>query len=278
MLSTKEKYINLRNKGFTLGKIIQTTKLPKTTIYYHIKNISLPPEITKRIKRASAKRINEFNIKYRKGKCIPGRIVLKPIGWTDKLIFLAAHFMFDGEINKAGCVYNNRSKNLISEVKDRMEEVFHLQPRDWVNKKTGVHRISYYYVELASYFRKKSQELKRYIKIASLSEKKIFLQAFYDDEGCVNIHKNNRRVRGYQHNLEMLSLIQRLLKDFDIKSRIEEKGQEIVINGKENLIKFRGKINFSKGIFINPDRKNSIWKRKLEEREILNIAIKSYQK
>jgi len=76
----------------------------------------------------------------------------------------------------------------------------------------------------------------------------------------------------------ILKLIRKLLKDFDIRSRIEEKGQEIVISGKENLLKFRDKINFSKGVYINPNRKNSIWKKKLEKREILNKTIVSYKK
>jgi len=42
-------------------------------------------------------------------------------------------------------------------------------------------------------------------------------------------------------------------------------------------VKFRDKINFLKGVYINPDRKNSIWKKKLEKREILDYTINSYQ-
>lgn len=69
-----------------------------------------------------------------------------------------------------------------------------------------------------------------------------------------------------------------MLLDFGIESKIDEKYNEIVISRKENLIKFRDKINVSKGIYINPERKNSIWKRKLEKREILEMVINSYQK
>ena len=106
----------------------------------------------------------------------------------------------------------------------------------------------------------------------------LFLQAFFDDEGCIYIYGNNRKIRGFQYNLEILKLVQNLLKSFSIKSRIEEKGKEIVISGKENLIKFRRGINFSKGIYINPERKNSIWKKKLEKRKILDKVINSYNK
>jgi len=69
-----------------------------------------------------------------------------------------------------------------------------------------------------------------------------------------------------------------LLKDFDIESKIDNKYQEIIISRKPNIIKFRDKINFSKGIYINPNRKNSIWKKKLEKREILDKIIDSYHR
>jgi len=272
-----EKCRTLRRKGFTLGEIIKVTQLPKTTVFDHIQNIPLSTKRKKEIQEDAIKRITEFSRK-RKGKCIPGRIVIKPKGWIKELIFLTAHFMFDGEIRHSRCVYQNRNITLINLVEQFMKDTFNLTPYYKLYRETGVHRISYHYVELEDYIKKRAQGLKKYIKTASLPEKKIFLQAFFDDEGCVYKYGNNRKIRGYQHNLEILKLIQKLLKDFDIKSRIEEKGQEIVIFGKENLIKFRDKINFSEGIYINPNRKNSIWKKKLEKRGILDRIISSYKK
>lgn len=280
-----EKSRTLRSRGLTLGEIIKVVKLPKTTVYNYVYNIVLSPEAQERLKRArerivkeNTNRINEFNLEFRKGKCVPGRTVIKPKGWTPELIFLIAHFMFDGEATRRSCIYHNRNKSLITQVASLMKEVFRLQSHNWLNKETGVHRISYHYVELADYIRDRAEKLKRYIKIASLLEKKIFLRAFFDDEGCVYKHRNKRLVRGFQHNLETLKLIQKLLKDFDIQSRIDEKYQEIIISRKPNLIKFRNKINFSKGVYINPNRKNSIWKQKLEKREILDKIINSYQR
>jgi len=78
--------------------------------------------------------------------------------------------------------------------------------------------------------------------------------------------------------LGILKLIHDLLEDFNIQSKVNGKHNEIVISKKLNLVKFRDKINFSKGIFINPNRKNSIWKKKLEKRKILNYLIDSYEK
>jgi len=269
-----EKCRILRRKGFTLGEIIKVTHFPKTTIFDHVRDIPLSVKTKERLTRENIQRLKEI-ARRRRGKCIPGRIVIKPQGWTDKLIFLVAHFMFDGEITRGGCIYHNRNKSLIEQVKSLMEKVFNLKPWNWINKATGVYRICYHYVELTDYVRGKAQELKKYIARASLVEKKIFLRAFFDDEG--SIHFDKRLVRGFQHNLEILKLIQKLLKDFDIESKIDEKYKEIVISRKSNLIKFRDKINFSKGVFINPARKNSIWKRKLQKRDLLDMAIVSYK-
>lgn len=271
-----EKSRTLREKGVTLGKIVLATQLPKTTVYDHIRDISLPLEIKEKIKREARKRINEYIRKERKGKCIPGRIVLKPKGWTNGLTSLTAHFMFDGEIKTGSCIYHNRSEALIDRIRYLMERIFSLHPRNSLNKDTDVYRISYHYVELADYIRKKTKELRQHIKTFSPVKKKIFLQAFFDDEGSV--HFDKKIARGFQHNLETLELIHDLLQDFDIQSRIDENYKEIIISRKPNLIKFQNKINFSKGVYINPDRKNSIWKKKLEKREILDKIIKSYKK
>lgn len=279
-----EKCKILRREGFSLGEIVKIVHLPKTTVYDNIYDVVLSLEgqerlkkVQKRITEENTRRINEFNIKYRKGKCIPGRIIIKPKGWTNELIFLIAHFMFDGEVQTHSCIYHNRNEALINKVKSSMRKVFKLHPRNRLNAETGVYRIAYHYVELADYMREKARELKKYVRVASLPEKKIFLRAFFDDEGNVRWRLNQRSIRGFQHNLEILKLIQNLLKDFKIESKIDEKYKEIVISRKPNLIKFRDKINFSKRVYINPKRKNSIWKQKLEKREILDKIINSYQ-
>lgn len=271
-----EKCRALRRQGFTLGKIMKVTGLPKVTIYDHIRDIPLSTEIKKKIIKEAIQRLYKFSQK-RKGKCIPGRIVPKPERWSNELIYLIAHFMFDGEIQTNSCIYHNRSEALSNRVSSLMKKVFNLQPRNSLNEETGVYRISYHYVELADYMRGKAQALKKYIRVASLSEKMILLRAFFDDEGSVGHWGRKRLVRGFQHNLEILRLIQKLLKDFNIESKIDEKYKEIVISRKPNLIKFRNKINFSKGVSINPHRKNSIWKKKLEKRKILDYILSTYK-
>ena len=46
-----EKCRKLREKGFTLGEIIKAIGLPKTTVYDHIRDISLPAEVKERIQK-----------------------------------------------------------------------------------------------------------------------------------------------------------------------------------------------------------------------------------
>ena len=40
---------------------------------------------------------------------------------------------------------------------------------------------------------------------------------------------------------------------------------------------FQNEINFSHGLFINPNRKNGLWKYKITKKAILQKAISSYQ-
>lgn len=267
----------LRRRGFTLGDIIRIVNLPKTTVYDHIRDINLPLEIKNRINKTHTRRLIEFNYK-RKGKCRKGKSIVKPRDWSKRLILLTAHLIFDGEITISGCIYQNRNEILINRVKILLKKLFGLTPFYRFYKETGVHRISYYNVELANYFKKKSKQIKNYILTASLEKKRLFLRAFFDDEGSVYYWNNIRRVRGYQNDLKILELVQKLLKDFDINSKIDKKYKEIIISRKENLIKFQDKINFSKGVSINSGRKNSIWKKDIEKKEILQMIINSYQK
>ena len=118
----------------------------------------------------------------------------------------------------------------------------------------------------------------RIIKNKPKVEQREFIRAFFDDEGCMDYRpdRNLRRVRGYQNDRSILILIQKLLTSFDIGSKLQGKN-EVVITGKGNLKKFQREINFSKGVRLNPRRANSIWKKPIEKRELLDMAIKSFK-
>lgn len=159
-----------------------------------------------------------------------------------------------------------------------MKDVYTFPPARYYNNITGVHRICYFNVALGAYIKKKAEDLLQNIEGLPLNTKKSFLQAFFDDEGCMDFRPdiNARRIRGYQKDTGILGLISNLLLDFEIESRFQ-KPNEVIIRGKENLKRFQKEIGFSPGVKINGGRTNSIWKKHLEKRELLNRAIVSFK-
>lgn len=193
-------------------------------------------------------------------------------------MLLTAHLIFDGRLAKS-CEYNNRSLVLVNRVKNLMTLVYDFPPKRYPNYLTGVMRISYHNVAMANFFKNKAVELVSHVGALSLDCQKEFLRAFFDDEGSVDFRmlKNKRRVRGYQDDKVILETVKKLLTNLNIDASLQGRN-EVVISGKENLMKFRDEINFSKGVRINPNRTNSLWKKNLEKRKLLDMAIASFKK
>lgn len=246
----------LRRQGLALTEIVEKTGRPKTSVYYHIKDVPKNKTLKHKIYKSKIESIVPYN-KSRKGKSAKDRHPKKFSKWTPKLVQLTAHLTFDGETNKRGCTYSNQNQVLVNKVENLVKQVYKFKPSK-TESTPGVKRISYYNVELGLYMKKKSKKLLDSIQSIDKNCQKIFLKAFFDDEGCISVHGSKRTVRGYQHNYKILKLIKSLLKNFNIDSRVDKKYNEIIISRKENLIKFQKEINFSKGVCINPDRKNSI--------------------
>jgi len=270
----KEQCILLRKQGHTLTEIMQRLGRSKTSIFFHIRDIPLDAEKIRAIRKASGIRIRQYAI-ARKGKSTRP---FKRFGkWTPDMVLLVAHLIFDGEIRNGG-IYNNRSEALIKSVERCMHSIYDFEPTRYKNELTGVSRVSYYNVELALFLKQKANGLVKNIKKMAFRLKREFLRAFFDDEGCMDYRpqSNRRKIRGYQKNVRILKLIKSLLNDFGIDARVV-KPNEVVIVGKENLIRFERKINFSPGVFINGDRANSRWKKHLEKRALLRMAIESFK-
>ncbi|GAF71162.1 unnamed protein product [marine sediment metagenome] len=185
--------------------------------------------------------------------------------------------MFDGHVREDGCTYYNRSKYQIEYLKVLIKRVFGIEPKIHV-RKDGVIVMAFHNVEFAAYIKEKIKQISVYLKTkATKEEKRTFLKAFFDDEGNVYYKcKNKRRVRGYQKSDRILKEVAYLLEEFAIKSRIDKHSKAIEIGGRKNLITFKREINFSPLICMNPHRKNSIWQKEIEKREILKMAIFSY--
>ena len=265
----------LRRAGHTLTEITKITGRPKTSIYSHIHNIPLSSERKQSIYAASGARA-KLVAALRRGKS--DRLFSKFINWNNSTVNAVSHLIFDGSISRTSCIYNNRNRSLLVMVENSMKEVYAYEPKRYFNEKTGVSRIGYFNVALSSYLKLKSEELLKGICTLSSDLKREFIRSFFDDEGCIDFRpkQNRRQIRGYQKDNSILFLIQKLLKDFNIESRVI-KPNEVVITGKENLEKFQREINFSHGVKLNENRSNSIWKKPLEKRYLLDQAIKSFR-
>lgn len=274
MKAFKQQCIELRTQGRTLSDIVRITGRGKTTVFHHIQHMPLSAEKMSALKRANSKHLQEFS-RQRKGK---SKRPFVPFGaWDKETVLLISHLLFDGSIAGSGCMYNNRSETLISRVERCMRSVYSFPPARYKNPHTDVFRISYFNVALGAYIKRKASELLDGISQFPDDLKVEFLRAFFDDEGCIYFRDNKKRlVRGYQKNITILKIVQGLLTDIGIRSRIELPN-EVVISGKENLIKFQQELNFSEGVFINGNRSNSVWKKSLEKRELLRMAIESFQ-
>lgn len=247
----------------------------KGSVYFHIKAMPLSEKKRKEISAANARRAVSV-AGARKG--ISTRSFTGFSEWDTDIVLLVAHLLFDGEISRVRCVYNNRSQTLLDRVEGLMQKVYLYEPRRYINQKTGVQRISYNNVALAAFMRGKSRELLEEVPILPPSLQREFLRAFFDDEGCMDFRptRNLRRVRGYQKNREILFLVQKLLRNLGIEAAVQGEN-EVVIRGKENLVRFQKELDFSPGVRINGNRSNSIWKESLEKRELLRRAIDSFE-
>ncbi len=265
----------LRKEGRTINEIMRITGGAKTSVYTHIQNIPLSTKRWKQIRKKSGEHIRAFAL-ARTGKSTRPFATFQ--GWTPKKVLLVAHLLFDGEIAKRKCVYNNRSSKLVARVEALMKDIYDFAPKRYTDGRSGVTRIGYFNVALGTYLIAKSKELLRDIKLLPLECKREFLRAFFDDEGCMDFRPQRavRQIRGYQKNTPILYLVRELLQSFEIQSSIKLPN-EVIIRRKDNLLRFQKEINFSLGVCINGNRHNSIWKKSFPKRELLERAIKSFK-
>ena len=265
----------LRVDGSTLTEIVFKTGLSKSRAFDYIRNIPQSEYLVEKI------RTNKFNARRiiaenRRGKSVKKYPFNRPEKWDSDLVNVISHFLFDGRITRVSCTYYNRSEVLVNLMQERVTKLLRVSDYKRYVTAEKVIRLSYFHVEIATFIRKKADELFTYIVSAPTEHKISFLRAFFDDEGSVTFNKKKRAVRGYQHSLEILHLIRKLLGELKISSTVDEKYFEISIYRKENLLKFQKYINFTKGLRVNGKRTNSIWKKDLEKREILKMALDSY--
>jgi hypothetical protein len=273
---TIEKIKQLRINGLTLTEIISETGLSKSTVLGYICNVPKSKFLVEKIYEIKLKTQNRVAAE-RRGKSLKTNSFVKPENWNTDFVNLVSHFLFDGSVSRVSCSYNNRSLVMIENVILLMKKCLDIDDyKVYKNNTTGVTKVSCHNVELATFVKEKIENLLEYILLAPRDEKISFLRAFFDDEGTITFRKNIKAVRGYQHSIRILKIVGKLLNDVGIKNTIYNNYYEVSISRKENLIKFQKFINFTPGLRVNGKRTNSIWKKDLEKREILRMAIDSY--
>jgi hypothetical protein len=275
MQTFAQQCLELRKQDHTLQEIAAITGKSKSSVYFHIRNLHLSRAKMSSIRSSAQARARELAAQ-RKG--VSARTFITFEKWTEGTVSLVAHLLFDGEIRRSGCTYNNRNSVLITKVAHSMEKIYAYSPNQYLNTSTGVLRISYFNVALSIYLQRKADELLHNIVKLPRHLQQEFLKAFFDDEGCMDFrpNRNVRQVRGYQKDISILKIVKKLLENLGIESVIKQPN-EVVVRGKENLLEFQKEIGFSQGVRINGNRPNSIWKKSLEKREILQRALDSYK-
>lgn len=275
--TTVDLCIRLREAGWSLGEICTTTGIAKTTVSSIVRLVIL----SEKQKRTIQQKLNLVRIKTntkRRGISRPhNRPSIFPNSITPALIECVAHFSFDGSLRGSTSSYYNRSTNLINRQQLLVSRLFGLSGKV-ICYPNDIYRLNYYSVELTNILISYRAQIFENISSCSLAWKQTFLRAFFDDEGNIDISGSRRRVRGYQRNLDRLVLMRELLTQIGIRSSIDQQGWCVVITGYDNLLLFQKLINFSHGIYMNPKRKNSRYKSRVEKRSLLKKALVSYQK
>jgi hypothetical protein len=276
MSDFKEQCIALRKKDYSIIEIMRETGRAKSSVYMHIKDLPMSRERMASYRVAAGKQIREFAL-ARKGKSVRQ---FKPFKkWTTGSVSLVAHLLFGGSIDsQRGCAYSNRSAALLQKVEELMRSVYVFEPARYQDPITGVYRLSYYNVALGTFMGKKVDDLLNQVPKLPIRLKIELVRAFFDDEGCMDFRPKSkvRKIRGYQKDFRVLELIKILLDDLHILARVVLPN-EVVIVGKNNLVEFEKRINFSPGVYMNGNRSNSRWKKHIEKRELLRQAIKSFK-
>jgi len=275
MVSFKERCISLRKRGLSINQIAAKTNRPKTSVYFHIQSIPLSIQRKREIRLAAIRRFNDYSRSI-KGKSRLNRHPTHFKVWDTDLVSLVSHIMFDGTIKQGGCVYTNRSQSLLDHVTRCMGRIYPYPPKKYESL-SGVHKIAFHNVELGYLLRTKELELTRNIERMSKELRRVFLRAFFNDEGSVYFIGKRRAIRGYQHDGRILNLIQRLLRRLGIRSKVDMAYNEVTITRRRNLELFEKEINFSAGVCVNGNRSNSVWKHSFEKRELLRKMLASYR-
>jgi hypothetical protein len=232
------KFLRLKkNKlSFRQVKNILSSKVPISTLYfwYNNKRIPMPFKEFSKIKK-------EFNKND-----------------LENLATIVGHILGDGGITKEKILrYCNTEEFLIQEFQNAIENVFDVKPMNKFKENSGIIRLDYsrlisrILLCLFGEFSlgEENKKITHQIDKMPIWWKVKLLQALYDDDGSVPESGHYVGVTFKQKNKAITLWVQKVLRQLNIVSRLTKDGSKwhLRITNYLNLMKFRDKVNFSRG-------------------------------
>jgi len=230
-------FLKLRKKGNSFQTIKNTLykKVPYSTLHFWFHGrIPLPFKEFSSIKK-------EFNEKD-----------------LENLGTIVGHVLGDGGITRKKILrYCNTEDSLIDEFQNAINDVFHKSPMNKFKEKTGIIRLDYPRLisrALLCLFGEFSlgggnKKITYQIDRMPVWWKIKLIQAFYNDDGSVPDSGHYMGVTFKQKDKDLTLWVQKILKKLGIISRLtkDENRWHLRITNYLDMVKFREKVNFSKG-------------------------------
>lgn len=277
----KDIYVN--NQSISLTKISEKFNIPRETIRKRLikKGIYLRSnkeiadskvkirvnglcELYNKVKSLrKVRKITGYSINYIK-KCIKGKVDFpiypRPLkhGYekiSKEKVRIYAHTIFDGHISHSKCDsytvgYTNKKEELLNEFRKDVENVYGLKSGNYKDER-GITYVYFssklMYYDLLNFNRSEIEKNIDFIKI--------YLRAFFDDEGCVNFNPTKGKffISGSQYSTAEIKFVKSLLDKLNIKSNLY--GFIIEISKNESIFKYHDLIGFT-----NIEKKNKLLK------------------
>lgn len=231
------KFLKLKEKlSFTKIKNILNPKVPASTLYfwYTNKRIPLPFKEFSNVK----KEFDENDL--------------------ENLAIIVGHVLGDGGITKEKTLrYCNTEEFLINEFQSAVRSVFNIEPMSKFKENSGIIRIDYpclisrVLLCLFGEFSlgKENKRITPQIDRMPIWWKVKLIQALFNDDGSVPESGHYRGIALKQKNKNIILWVQKTLKQLGIISRLtkDDNKWHLRITNYLDLVKFRDKVNFSKG-------------------------------
>jgi DNA-binding CsgD family transcriptional regulator len=263
----------LRRDGLSIGQIARRLQLAESTIHRYVGDIPLTRAQCRRLQQHWQRRMAQVN-HLRRGIALK-HIEFRRPRWSARLVHLVSHLSLDGRIDRYGCHYYNREKSAVSHVQTLLQRLLGVEAK--VRRRVnGIYVASFFHVEVAAGLADRERELLNMVARHPLWQR-VWLQALFDDEGHVHWVKGRRRVRASQKDPAILRTAQDYLRRQDIDSRIDTAARAVEITGRRSLTRFANRVGFSRGLHVNPARRNGHWKTAWEKQDLLRMALASYK-